>query len=161
MRDVEYCGDPTFVEIFDGASSALHRLKGAGFRLVVVTNQSGIGRGYFTEADYRDVERELSRQLGADLIDATYFCPDAPDVRSKRRKPEPAMVFEAADDLHLDLSRSFFIGDKRIDADCGRNAGLRTLLVETGCEKHDANGAADWVVSDLAEAAEVILSHGV
>lgn len=161
MRDVEYCADPARVEILTGAAAALNRLKDAGFRLVVITNQSGIGRGYFTEAAYHEVERELSRQVGVDLIDATYFCPDAPNVGSKRRKPEPAMVFEAANDLDLDLSRSYFVGDKQIDAECGRKAGVKTLLVQSGCEDHAADAAADWVVSDLAQAAEVILAHGL
>lgn len=161
MRDVEYCGDPARVEILSGASAALARLKAAGFRIVVITNQSGIGRGYFTEAAYRDVEREVSRRLGGDLIDATYYCPDTPGTESTRRKPQPGMVLEAVADLNLDLSQSFFVGDKRIDAECGRNAGVRTVLVQSGCETHDANTAADWVVSDLAEAADIILSHAL
>ena len=76
MRDVEYCGDPAQVEIFDGVPEALRRLKDAGFKLIVITNQSGIGRGYFSEQDYRAVEKEVARKLG--VIDATYFCPDVP-----------------------------------------------------------------------------------
>jgi D-glycero-D-manno-heptose 1,7-bisphosphate phosphatase len=71
------------------------------------------------------------------------------------------MVFEAAADLDLDLTRSFFVGDKRIDAECGRNAGVRAILVQSGCETHEQDGVADWVVNDLAQAAEIILSHGI
>src|SRR3954468_19319886 len=92
MRDVNFCSDPSAIEIYEGASEALRRLKEAGFKLFVITNQSGIGRGYFTEKEYRAVESELKRKLG--LIDATYFCPDRPDVESSRRKPSPEMVFE-------------------------------------------------------------------
>jgi D-glycero-D-manno-heptose 1,7-bisphosphate phosphatase len=161
MRDVEYCSDPERVEVFAGAADVLRRLKVAGFKTIVVTNQSGIGRGYFTETDYRKVEEELSRQLGADVIDSTYFCPDAPGIDSARRKPKPEMVFEAARDHQLDLRRSFFVGDKRIDAECGRNAGVRTILVQTGCERHENADAADWVVQDLSAAADIILSNGV
>lgn len=161
MRDVEYCGDPAQVEIFAGAAAALRRLKAAGFHTVVITNQSGIGRGYFSESEYRAVEREVTRQLDGNLIDATYFCPDAPGAESKRRKPGPAMLFEAARDHNIDLSRSFLVGDKRIDAECGRNAGVRTILVQTGCERHEVSGVADWVASDLAEAAEIILRDGI
>ena len=160
MRDVEYCADPAHVEILPGATSALRALKHAGFKLIVITNQSGIGRGYFGEAEYRAVEHELAQQLGGDVIAATYFCPDAPDAESTRRKPEPAMIFEAARDYSLDLSHSFFIGDKQIDSDCGRNAGMRTILVQTGRERNPPNAQADWVVSDLAEAAAIILKHG-
>lgn len=161
MRDVGYCGRAEQVEVFAEAADALLRLKRAGFKLIVITNQSGIGRGYFTETDYRSVERELARQIGADLITATYFCPAAPGTGSTRRKPEPGMVLEAARDHDLDLSRSFLIGDKQIDAECGRGAGVRTILVQTGCEAHMAGGAADWVVQDLAEAADIILTHAL
>src|SRR3954452_22723748 len=108
MGDVNYCGDPARVEIFPGTSGALRRLKAAGFKIIIITNQSGIGRGYFSEADYRAVENELAQQIGPELIDATYFCPDLPDSGSKRRKPEPEMVFEAQRDYQLDLARSFF-----------------------------------------------------
>lgn len=161
MHDVEYCGDPTRVEVFDGAAAALRRLKAAGFKIIVITNQSGIGRGYFSESDYRTVEAEAARQLGNEIVDATYFCPDAPDLASMRRKPAPGMIFEAARDHEIDLSRSFFVGDKRIDAECGRNAGVRTILVQTGCERHEQDGAADWLATDLGEAVDTILGYGV
>lgn len=161
MRDVDYCGDPRRVEVFRGAAAALRKLKSAGFKLVVITNQSGIGRGYFTEAAYRTVEKELGEQVGADVIDATYFCPDAPGNGSRRRKPEPAMIFEAQREHGLDLDRSFFIGDKRIDAECGRNAGVRTIVVQTGSEQHDDGSGADWIAADLREATEIILRHAV
>ena len=98
-------------------------MKQAGFRTFVVTNQSGIGRGLITEAQYRAVQEELLRQIGDRAIDASYFCPDAPGVPSARRKPEPGMVLEAAADFDLDLARSWFIGDKSADIECGRRAG--------------------------------------
>jgi D,D-heptose 1,7-bisphosphate phosphatase len=160
MRDVAYCADPAEVEVFEGAADALRRLRHAGFKTIVITNQSGIGRGYFSEADYRAVEAEMSRQLGPDLLDATYFCADAPERASNRRKPGAEMVFDAARDHSLDLKRSFFVGDKRIDAECGRNAGVRTILVQTGCEEHSGNQEiADWIAPDLAAAADIILRH--
>lgn len=161
IRDAEYCGDPKEVEVFAGAAEALLRLKTAGFKVVIITNQSGIGRGFFTEAHYRSVEREVERQLGADLIEATYFCPDTPDSGSTRRKPETGMVFEAEHEHQLDLTRSFFIGDKVADAECGRRAGLRTIIVTTGIEQHGESLAADWTVKNLAAAADIILAHAV
>lgn len=159
MHDVDYCSDAAKVAPFEGAADALAKLRAAGFKIIVITNQSGIGRGYFTEAQYRAVEQELARQLGSGLIDATYFCPDAPNAASDRRKPGAAMVFEAARDHDLDLKRSFFVGDKSIDAECGRNAGVRTVLVQTGCEQHTDSAAADWIGADLREAADIILRH--
>ena len=157
MHDVHYCCDPAEVQIFEDAPDALRRLKGAGFKLFVITNQSGIGRGYFTEEHYRAVAAEVERQLGFGLIDATYFCADRPDTVSDRRKPAPGMVLEAQREHRLDLSRSYFIGDKRIDAECGRNAGVRTILVENGSEQHDESHGADWKAPNLAAAADIIL----
>jgi D-glycero-D-manno-heptose 1,7-bisphosphate phosphatase len=160
MRDVDYCGDPAEVEVFSGAADALGQLKARGFKLIIVTNQSGIGRGYFAENDYRAVEWEFLRQLGEGLIDATYFCPDPPDANSPRRKPAPGMIFEAQRDHRLDLARSYFIGDKASDIECGRNAGVRTILVQTGYGAHETNGQADWIARDLAQATEIILGAG-
>ncbi len=160
MHDVPYCSDPAKVRIFDDAQSALRRLKRGGFKIIVITNQSGIGRGYFTEAQYHAVQREMERQLGAGVIDATYFCPDAPDAASTRRKPGTGMLLEAERDHAIDLTRSFFVGDKRIDAECGRKAGMRTVLVESGCETHDQEDhGADWKAPNLSAAADIILQH--
>jgi D-glycero-D-manno-heptose 1,7-bisphosphate phosphatase len=158
MRDVDFCSDPKAIELLDGVIEAMQKLKRAGFKLFVITNQSGIGRGYFTEQEYRAVESELNRKLGAGLVDATYFCPDKPGTESRRRKPAPAMVLEAVRDHNLDLNRSFFIGDKAIDVDCGRNAGLRTVLVRTGYGASE-KCASDWTAEDLAGAAEIILQQ--
>ena len=161
MQDVPYCSDPAKVRVFEDAQEALRRLKAAGFKIVVITNQSGIGRGYFGEQEYYAVATEAERQIGPGLIDATYFCPDAPDAVSTRRKPAPGMVLEAERDHSLDLSRSFFVGDKCIDAECGRNAGIRTILVESGCEQHGADHGADWKAANLSAAADIILRHAV
>jgi D-glycero-D-manno-heptose 1,7-bisphosphate phosphatase len=160
MRDVDYCGDPREVEVFPEAVNALRRLKQNGYKLIVITNQSGIGRGYFSETDYRAVEAELLRQLGDDLIDASYYCPDLPTTNSIRRKPGPGMIFEAQRDHRLDLRRSFFIGDKASDIGCGRNAGVRTILVQTGYGVSETNCGADWTARDVAHAAQIILAEG-
>ncbi len=159
MHDVAYCSDPANVALFDGAAAALADLRAVGFKIIVITNQSGIGRGYFSESEYLAVEQEMERQLGSQAVDATYFCADAPDVASSRRKPGAEMVFEAARAHDLDLQRSFFVGDKSIDAECGRNAGVRTILVQTGCEEHTDPAAADWIAADLRAATDIILRH--
>ena len=157
MDDADYCSSPDQVQVFNGVAVALRRLRNAGYKIIVITNQSGIGRGYFTEAQYRAVEAEVSRQLGNGLIDATYFCPDRPDEPSQCRKPAPGMILEAAKDHDVDLSRSFLIGDKEIDAECGHNAGVRAIRVRTGFDKMTDGSCADWVAQDLAAAAEIIL----
>src|SRR5205085_9986099 len=157
MHDADYCSDPKEVQIFEGASAALSRLKKAGFKVIVITNQSGIGRGFFTEKQYRAVEAEVSQQLGGGLIDATYFCPDVPGKPSTCRKPEPGMVLQAARDHDVDLPRSFLIGDKEIDAECAHNAGVRAIRVRTGFDKMTEGSCADWVAEDLPAAAEIII----
>src|SRR5215468_2238674 len=135
MEDCVYCSDPKKVRIFPGVPEALRRLKSNGFKLIISTNQSGIGRGLFTLDQYRAVESEVLRQLGDGLIDATYFCPDAPGQHSTCRKPAPGMVVQATQDHQIDLSRSFLIGDKEIDVECAHNAGLRAVRVRTGIQR--------------------------
>ena len=80
MEDAHYCGDPALVKVFPGVPEALRRLKEAGFGVFIITNQSGIGRGLITEAQYRAVHEEFLRQAGSGWIDASYYCPDAPGV---------------------------------------------------------------------------------
>ena len=157
IHDSDYCSDPSQVRAFDGAADALRRLKNAGFKIIVITNQSGIGRGFFTEKQYRAVEAEVARQLGNGLIDATYFCPDAPGKPSKCRKPEPGMVLQGAKEHDVDLSQSYLIGDKEVDAECAHNAGTRAIRVRTGFDKSTEASCADWVAEDLPAAANLIL----
>lgn len=158
MQDADYCSDPREVKIFPRVAEALRRLKSKGFKLIIITNQSGIGRGFFTVEQYRAVEAEVLRQLGDGLIDATYFCPDVPGQHSSCRKPAPGMIVEATREHQIDLARSFLIGDKEIDAECGRNVGMRTIRVRTGFDRETAGSMADWVAEDLPAAAKIILN---
>ncbi len=158
IHDVDYCSDPKLVRVFAGVVDALRRLKEKGFKLIVITNQSGIGRGFISMEQYRAVEAETLRQLGRDLIDATYFCPDVPGQPSRCRKPAPGMVLDAEKEHHLDLSRSVFIGDKEIDVECAHNAGVRAIRVRTGYGRTTDGSVADWVAEDLPAAAEIILN---
>jgi D-glycero-D-manno-heptose 1,7-bisphosphate phosphatase len=157
MRDVDYCCDPKDVHLFPGTAEALRKLKQAGYKLIIITNQSAIGRGYFNESAYRAVEREVIRQLGDELIDGTYFCPHVPDDQCECRKPQPGMILQAARDHRLDLGQSFFIGDKESDVECGRNAGVKAVLVRTGYGTEADAEAADIVAKDLEHAADLIL----
>jgi D-glycero-D-manno-heptose 1,7-bisphosphate phosphatase len=157
--DTGYCSQPEDVKPVAGVQELLRQLKKAGFKLVIVTNQSGIGRGYFGEREFVAVQKEFERQVGGDLIDATYFCPDTPENASERRKPNPGMLLEAANDLGIDLAESYMIGDKVTDVEAGVRAGVKaSILVSPGArEKLSASGAA-FVVRDLLEAAQMILA---
>ena len=158
MEEVHYCSDPKDVRLLPGVYDALSRLKAAGYLLVVITNQSGIGRGYFTEEDYGRVHAELLRQC--DPIDAAYYCPSCPELEDPRRKPSPGMILEAAEELEISLRDSFMIGDKEIDVQAGRNAGVRTILVRTGYGANVAASEADFSAANMSSAADWILESG-
>jgi len=156
MEEVNYCRRPEDVQVFPDAIDSLRRLHAAGFLCVIITNQAGIGRGYFSENDYHAVHAELLHQLAAETIDGTYFCPDAPYAATDRRKPAPGMVLEAARDFGIDLSASYFVGDKTSDIECGARAGCRTILVETGYGAKES-ATPDCRVPNLTAAVDAIL----
>ena len=159
MEEVHYCNDPEKVRLFPGVVGALERLRQAGFRTILVTNQSGIGRGLISEEQYERVHLRLIELLGAGMLDASYMCGDPPEAHSHRRKPEPGMLLEAADEWNLDLSRSWMVGDKSIDIECGSRAGVSGILVRTGHgSSQDSNGAAH-VTADFPAAVQWILQH--
>ena len=158
MEEVGYCARPSQVKVFPGTADALRRLKDAGFLNIIISNQAGIGRGYFSEPDYRAVQQELLRQIGEDLIDGSYFCPDLPDSASDRRKPAPGMLFEAARDFDVDLTRSVMIGDKSLDVECAQRAGAHSILVATGYGLSQTCDP-DFRASGLPEAADWIFRH--
>jgi len=154
MKNVDYPNKAAEVEVFPDARAALARLKAAGFKNVIVTNQSGFARGLVTPDGFEAVQDALLLAIGKENIDGVYMCPDF----GTRRKPSPEMVFEAAHDFQIDLARSFFIGDKCSDIECGRNAGVRTIFVETGCGS-GADCAPDFFAKNLIEAADYILKN--
>ena len=157
MEDTGYVANPQDVRIYPGTQEALGALKARGFATVIVTNQSGIARGYFTEAYYHMVHARLIELLGPGLIDAVYFCAEHPDTASQRRKPGPGMLLEAARDLALDLERSWMIGDREGDLEAGRRAGCRSILVQTGIGTETDPSGAEFVAKDFASAAAFIL----
>ncbi len=158
MEEVNYCGHPDQVRVFPGVRDALASLKRAGLLVIIVTNQSGIGRGYFTESDYIAVQDEFLRQAGAENIDASYFAPETPDQPSTRRKPEPGMLLEAAAEHGVDLAGSFMVGDKVSDLEAGRRAGARTVLVFTGYGRAHDIGIQDYTAPDVPDAVAWILA---
>ncbi|MGE5345337.1 MAG: D-glycero-alpha-D-manno-heptose-1,7-bisphosphate 7-phosphatase [Acidithiobacillales bacterium] len=150
--------DPAKVELIPGAAAAIRRLRALGLRVAVISNQSGIGRGYITGDDVERVNARLLEVLAADgaALDGIYFCPHAPEDGCDCRKPRRRLLDRAAADLGGDLTRSFFVGDKKDDVDAGRNVGATTFLVRTGygdAQVFPEGCAPDYVVADLAEAA--------
>jgi D-glycero-D-manno-heptose 1,7-bisphosphate phosphatase len=139
--EVEYLHDPAALVLVPGAAAAVAAVNAVGAPVVVVSNQAGIGRGLYDEADYRAVQRRLAELLAAEgaRLDADYHCPHHPEhgvgayrVACACRKPRPGMLLRAARDLGLDLRRSVLVGDKLTDLAAGRAAGCATVLVRTG-----------------------------
>ena len=153
------------VAIFPGAAAALRRLQDAGFKLFIVSNQAGVGRGYFTLAEVETVNKYLLGELARDGVrfDKIYIAPEAPDQPGRGRKPSPQFLFDARDEFGVDLAQSYVIGDKLIDLECGWNAGVKKcLLVRTGYGAEWEQKAAGKVgraavVDDMAAAADWIL----
>lgn len=165
IQEKEYLHKPEEVAIFPGAIEALKKLQDAGFKLILVTNQSGVGRGYFTMADVEKVHAHLCEELARAGVsfEKIYVAPEPPGEPSRGRKPSPQFLFDAREEVGIDLARSYMIGDKLIDLECGWNAGVRkSILVRTGYgaaveKKAPPELSKAVVVQDFAEAVDHIL----
>jgi D-glycero-D-manno-heptose 1,7-bisphosphate phosphatase len=167
IAEKNYLSKVEDVAVYPRAVAALKRLQDAGFKLCIVSNQSGVGRGYFTLADVERVNRHLCELFsrGGVRFEKIYVAPEAPDQPSRGRKPSPQFLFDARDEFDLDLPGSYVIGDKFIDLECGWNAGVKkSLLVRTGYGaelERSAPGklAQAVIVDDLRSAADWILNN--
>lgn len=149
-----YITSPEQLRIYAGVPAALRRLAAKGYRLVVLTNQSGVARGYMSLAQARRINLKLVRELkkAGVRLDAVYFCPHGPDDGCGCRKPRTGLIREAARELAIDLERSFVAGDKASDLDLARAAGIKGLLVLTGQGKAAGRAGAFRRLSSLAAA---------
>jgi len=164
MEDTNYVGSLDRVILIPCAPEAIKRLHEAGYKLFVVTNQSGVARGYFPREAVDQIHAHLDEQFGrvGVQIDRYYVCPHYPDDNCDCRKPKPKFILDAAREYGLDLSHSFTIGDRTSDLQAGRNAGTKTILVLTGggqetLAKHEV--APDYIAQDIAVAADWILQQ--
>jgi D-glycero-D-manno-heptose 1,7-bisphosphate phosphatase len=162
-----YPSRPEHLILHDGAAEGLATLQRAGFKVIVITNQSGIARGYFSVDDLDRMHDHLRRELAArDItLDAIYYCPHHVDgtvqglaIACGCRKPQPGMLLRAASELSIDLERSWFIGDILDDVEAGNHAGCRTVLVDLGTEPLPARVARrpDFVAPDTAGALAIV-----
>jgi D-glycero-D-manno-heptose 1,7-bisphosphate phosphatase len=161
-EDTGYVSDPDDLRVLPGAAEAIKRLNEEGIKVIVITNQSGVGRGYFTASDLRAVNERLEELLRLDgaLLDGIYYCPHRPDERCGCRKPETGLIVRAASDHGIDLKRSFVVGDKAADVGMAKRAGARGILVLTGMgaeEKERLEERADFVAKDILNAIMWIL----
>ena len=157
-EDLGYIHKIEDFRLIKNAAKGLKLLK--NFNLFFVTNQSGIGRGYYETRDFLDYNNRVLSELKKFKINIkkTYMCPHHPDDNCECRKPKTKLVEDAAKDFKIDVEKSFMIGDKKIDIEMGKNAGCRTILVLTGNGmKAKDEIKADYVAEDLIEAAKWIL----
>jgi len=156
-----YLSDPDKVELLAGVAASLRRLKRMGLGLVVITNQSGIGRGYFSESRVEEIHRRMNELLRKEQVrvDGIYICPHRPQDGCACRKPGTALVESAAAELRFDAQASFVIGDNACDIEMGHRVGATTFLVRTGYgARVEAEGAAvpDYVVGSIEKAVPMI-----
>ena len=159
IEDVGFPRDPELVRLVDGAAAALRRLAAANLCLVVVSNQSGIGRGLITVDEARSVHERFIGLIADEgiVLDGSKYCPHPPEAGCDCRKPSPGMLLEAARDLRLDLGRSFMIGDKVSDVEAGERAGCRTVLLGAGTIDGGSTRGPDFVASSWSAAVRPIL----
>jgi D-glycero-D-manno-heptose 1,7-bisphosphate phosphatase len=166
IEEKEYLSDPEQVAPFAGAAEALLSLQTAGFKLFVVSNQSGVGRGFFSMKDVERVHDRMTQCFARNGVDfeKIYVTPEAPGQPSRGRKPSPQFLLDARDEFSLDLRSSYVIGDKLSDLECGWNAGVKKcILVRTGYgrkleQEHPDALAAAVIADDLPAAAKWILN---
>ncbi len=166
----EYLINPSDFEFLPGVPNALQKLQNAGFLLVIVSNQSGVARGYFTESQVDVLHQSMEKRLELFGVsfDGIYFCPHHPTSGQSKylcdcecRKGKPGMLLTAAKELQIDLSQSFMIGDKIADIQAGHAAGCKTFLVKTGYGKDFEVASRTYcsqVVDDLLAAADIIVT---
>jgi D-glycero-D-manno-heptose 1,7-bisphosphate phosphatase len=164
IEDVPFNVDPSLITISKHTFEGLRLLQSKGYKILIVSNQSGIAKGYFTEPDLRKAIQKISDLLEANdvAIDAFYYCPHNTFDRCDCRKPKPGMFFKAAADHNIDLAQSWMVGDILDDVEAGNRAGCRSLLVYN-------NHETEWtwsrsrmpfaIVNSINEAANLILEN--
>ena len=163
IENVPYNVDPALIRLTPRAGEGLRRMQQCGYKLIVISNQSGVGRHYFPEEALQGVEERLRNMLAP--LDVSfagfYWCPHAPEAGCACRKPEPGLILRAADEHDVDPQRSWMIGDILNDVEAGHRAGCRTVLIDNGNETEwdlTPDRTPDLRVGNLDEAALALCS---
>ncbi|KOP23177.1 HAD family hydrolase [Hapalosiphon sp. MRB220] len=168
VEDVPYNIKPDLIKLTQGAIAGLQLLQAWGYKLIVISNQSGVARGYFQESELVAVTKPLFKLFSEQgvTLDDFYYCPHHPDgvvseyaISCECRKPEPGLIFRAADKHNIDLQNSWFIGDILNDVEAGNRAGCKTILIDNGHETEwllSSMRIPHYTVTDLMAAAQVI-----
>ena len=161
--DYGYVHEIEKFEFIPGVLDALKELTKSDFKIIIITDQSGIGRGYYTEEDYQTLTKYMLKEFEKNKIriDKVYHCPHSPESKCSCRKPEIGMLEKAKKDFEIDFKKSYFIGDKTSDIQCGKNTGCKTILVKTGKAGNDMayDVKPDFIAEDLKGAVDYILNN--
>jgi rfaE bifunctional protein nucleotidyltransferase chain/domain len=161
IEETDYLHEPERIRILPNALEGMRRFQDMGYRIVLITNQPGIGIGYYSKEDFYRVNRILLKSFAEKgiLVDKIYFCPHSKSEKCGCRKPEQALVERAKKELNLDLSQSIIIGDKTSDIETGRRAGMRAVLVRTGFKGEDGEFPVqpNFTAQDILDASRMIL----
>lgn len=162
IENIPYNGDPGQVKLLDGARNALQRCRDAGFLLFIISNQSGVGRGYISEEQVHAVNHEMDRQLGELFFHDIYHCYDDPNFPlTGCRKPSPNLIYQAATEHNIDLEHSFMVGDSACDIEAGNRAGCRTILLiyHNNAKSPDPDISPNFTAYSLRQAVDWILEQ--
>ena len=145
-EEVNYLSKVEQIKILPNSPKAIKLLNENGFKVIIITNQSGVARGYFSVQELENIHNHLKNQLLKDgaIIDAVYYCPHHPDDRCDCRKPKTGMIDRAKEEFEIDLSSSFIVGDKLLDLETGHRAGCKTVLVLTGYGSDELKEQKNW-----------------
>ncbi len=156
IEDVHYLSRLEDIKLLPLAKEGLELMKECGYRLIVVSNQSGVGRGYFTE-EFVDKTHEVLNEMLGGLIDKFYYCPHRPEENCSCRKPKTGLIDRAIEEFNIDRNKSFVVGDKESDIELGINAGITPLLILSRKNEHLlASTKAERFFSNLYEVARWI-----
>jgi D,D-heptose 1,7-bisphosphate phosphatase len=164
--DVHYLDDPNKFEMYPGVGEGLRKLKNNGFKIIVITNQSGIGRGYFTEKQLSNIHKRMKKefQMFTVTLDGIYYCPHHPDDNCNCRKPNTGLFEQAIHEHNIDVKKSYILGDKILDVGAGKKIGVRTVLIpephikeEFLSKKNEWEYDPDYIADDFMDAVQWIL----
>jgi D,D-heptose 1,7-bisphosphate phosphatase len=159
--DGPYLADPDKFQMYPGVGEGVGTLRKYGFKIIVITNQSGIGRGYFTEKDLLKIHEKMKKEFQRfhTKIDGIYYCPHRPDENCECRKPKTKLFEQAIYDHNIDVKKSYMIGDKMQDVEAGKKMGVKTILIPLANKENigTIELKPDYVAVNFTEAVEWIL----
>jgi histidinol-phosphate phosphatase family protein len=157
-KDVHYCRQPEDFVLMKDAGRVIRSLNSRFIKVIIITNQSGIGRGYFSEEDLEDIHNKMKKDLEREnaFVDGIYFCPHRPDDNCACRKPKTLLVKQAVSDFNINITKSYMVGDSITDIELGNNIGCKTILISRALS-NDEMVCPDFKVKNIADILDIIL----